>query len=445
MHVSVFLMCAFLSAAAAPSDVDEGLLRVNLTQAVRQAVARHPDVEKARAAADLLKGKIREVKAQAYPEINLVSDALRMRDPSLLNASGIENFPAELRNALIPKGVNLFDYSVTVKQPLYTAGKVGTALRLASVEAESSLSEIDRAEQDLALEVTKAFYDALWAREYEKLVIETQRQKVDHAAMARTRFENGVATEVDVLRSEVAVANGKPDLVRAGNAIRQSRAQLNYLLVRPIDAPLELEGELSQRPVDEADFATLAAEAIRRRPEMHSLRIAERSAAVRLDLAKAESRMRADFAGGYGIMSRMVGNLADREYAKWNMAVTFTLPLFDGFRRSGLVYQATAAQRQARLDREKLEQQVKLGLKQAVDEVNAAAATLAAAQATVGQAERVLSMMQNNYKWGAATTLDIVDAQTALSVARTNVLRGLHDHAVARANLRWILGRTPQE
>lgn len=439
------LWAAVVPLLAAQPDPSEGPIRLTLAQAVRLAVSRHPDVEKARAASDALKGKIREVKAQAYPEINLVSDALRMRDPSLLNASGIENFPAELRNALIPKGVNLFDYSLMVKQPLYTAGKVGTALRLASVEAESSLSEIDRAEQDLALEVTRAFYDVLWAEQYEKLVMETQQQKVQHASMARNRFQNGVATEVDVLRSDVAVSNGKPDLVRAGNAIRQARAQLNYLLVRPIDAPLELDGELAQRPVDEAAFDVLSAEAIRRRPEMHRIRIAERSAAVRLDLAKAESRMRADFAGGYGITSRMASNLADRQYAKWNMAVTFTLPVFDGFRRSGLVWQATAAQRQARLDREKLEQQVQLALKQALDEVKAAAETLAAAEATVGQAEKVLSMMQNNYKWGAATTLDILDAQTALSVARTNLLRGLHDHCVARANLRWILGRTPQE
>jgi outer membrane protein TolC len=56
-----------------------------------------------------------------------------------------------------------------------------------------------------------------------------------------------------------------------------------------------------------------------------------------------------------------------------------------------------------------------------------------------------LGMMQNNYKYGAATTLDVVDAETAVAVARTNLLRGLHDYSIARANLRWALGRTPWE
>ena len=102
--------------------------------------------------------------------------------------------------------------------------------------------------------------------------------------------------------------------------------------------------------------------------------------------------------------------------------MNFTLPVFDGFKRSGLVEQAVANQRAARLERERVEQQVRLGLQQGLDELKAARETITAARANIGQAERVLSMMQDNYKYGAATTLDIVDAQTALSVARTNLL-----------------------
>ena len=136
----------------------------------------------------------------------------------------------------------------TVKQPLYTAGKVGTALRLASVEAEGALADVDRAEQDLALEVVKAYYGLLWAERDRELVAATQDQRKLHAEMARTRFKNGVATEVDVLRSEVAVANGAPELVRADNAIRQARALLNFYMVRPIDFPTRTSANFPRSP-----------------------------------------------------------------------------------------------------------------------------------------------------------------------------------------------------
>jgi outer membrane protein TolC len=98
-----------------------------------------------------------------------------------------------------------------------------------------------------------------------------------------------------------------------------------------------------------------------------------------------------------------------------------------------------------RLEREKQEQSVRLALQQGLDDIVAARETVMAARANVSQAEKVLGMMQNNYKWGAATTLDILDAQTALSEARSNLLRGLHDYTIARANLRYAMGLTPWE
>ncbi|MGE5569577.1 MAG: TolC family protein [Rhodospirillales bacterium] len=436
----VGVLCALGVRAA-----DEMEVPVTLPEAVSIAIKRHPDVGKARAAADALKGKIREVRAQALPDVSLHGMAMRVRDPSLLNASGIDKFPPELRDALVPTGVNLFDYRLTVKQPLYTAGRVGTALKLASVEAEGSLAEIDRAEQDIALEVVKAFYALLWAEKYQQQVEQTQRQRQAHADMARTRFQNGVATEVDVLRLEVAVANGLPELARARNSVRQARALLNYYLGRPIEAPTRISGEFQEKPWEESDLDALVHEAFRSRPELNRLRIAEHSAGVQLNLAKSESRMRADFVADYGVSSRLPSNLMNSKFLRWDVAVNFTLPVFDGFRRSGLVEQAVAAQRAARLEREKAEEQIRLSLQQRLDELEAAAETVAAARANLKQAQRVLEMTEANYKYGAATPLDIVDSQVALSVAQTNLLRGLHDYTIARASLRWSMGQKPWE
>lgn len=439
--MKIFFLLPFVFGALCPAQQSP----VTLEEAVHLALARHEDIGKARAASDALKGKIREVKAQAYPDVQIVSNALRLRDPSLLNASGLDKFPEELRSALVPSAVNLFDYAITVKQPLFTQGKIGTALRLASIESEGAISEIDRAQQDVALATVKAFYDLLWAERYRGLVAETQDQRKAHAAMARTRFQNGVATEVDVLRSEVAVSNGVPELLRAGNAVKQARALLNYYIGRTLDAPTELAGDFQQKGWEQADIAELERYAVRSRPEMQRLRIAERSAETQLQLAKAENRARLDFSGSYGMSARLPRNLVNSEFNRWTAGVNFTLPVFDGFKRSGLTEQAVAAQRSARLEREKFESQVRLSIRQAFDELKAASETVSAAQTNVGQAEKVLTMMQDNYKYGAATTLDILDSQAAVSVARTDLLRGLHDYCVARANLRWAVGQTPWE
>jgi len=433
------LMAALGCTMAAEQEV------LTIEEAVRLAAERYPDVARAQAAAEGLKGKIREVRSQALPNVSINANGMRMRDPSFLNASGLDKFPEELRKVMVPSPVNLFDYSISVRQPLYTAGKVGTALRIASIESEGAEVDVDRARQDLSVEVVRACYGLLWAEHYKLLVEEIQKQRKMHADMARQRFQNGVATEVDVLRSEVALANVTPDLVRADNNVRQARALLNFYLGRPLDFPTRIAGDFQKQPWEQWDLEKLSLEALRSRPELQRLRIAERSAEAQLQLAEAESKMRADFSGAYGLASRYPEKLIDPLYARWSVGVSFTLPVFDGFRRNGLVQQAVAQQRATRLEREKTEQQVRLGLQRALDDIRAAQQTVEAARANISQAERVLTMMQENYKYGAATTLDIVDAQTALAEARTNLLRGLYDYSVARANLLWTAGKNPWE
>ena len=232
----------------------------------------------------------------------------------------------------------MFDYSVTVKQPLYTAGKVGTALRLASIEAEGAAGRYrPRPAGPRAGKWSRAYYGLLWAERYRTLVAETQEQRKLHAEMARTRFKNGVATEVDVLRSEVAVANGAPDLVRADNAIRQARALLNYYLGRPLDYPTEVHGRLPGQGL--GPVGSGCADAGGRSAAARSLRgCASPSAAPPPSSNWPRRRTACGWTSrAYGISARMPANLLNSQFARWRVGVNFTLPVFDGFKRSGLV------------------------------------------------------------------------------------------------------------
>ena len=420
-----------------------GKASLTLREAVDLALERNPQALIARARTDALKGRIKEVRAQALPSINLYGSGLRWRDPSFLNISSFDKIPAEFRNALVVIPANLFDYHVAISQPLYTSGKVGTALRLASLESQGVDVDRDRVEQEVRLRVIQAFYDLLLAQQRLQVVSETVRQRERHLEMARTRFAAGVATEVDVLRSQVSVANAQPDLIRADNAVRQARSVLNNLLVRPLDFPTETLGELTFQPEAKADLSEAVRQAYQYRPELQRAHINELEAERQEKLANAESRLRLDFDGLYGVSARLPSNLVNHEFNRWIFTVSVGLPLFDGGRRSGLVQQAIANRKVAELLRVDTENAVRLEAQTALDELQRAEKTVEAAQLNVREAERVLVMMQDNYKYGAATTLDVLDAQTALTTARWTLLQGLYDHTMARAQLRYAMGMNP--
>jgi outer membrane protein len=440
----LILIGILVPASARPQELAEKAA-LTLEEAVALALERNQQVLIARAQSDILKGRYREVRAQALPSLTFNGSALRWRDPSFLNSSSFDKIPAEFRNALQVIPANLFDYNVSVSQPLYTSGKVGTALKLASLESEGVGVDRAQVEQEIRLRVIRAFYDLILAErllEVSRAAVEL-RQK--HLEMARTRYTAGVATEVDVLRSQVSVANAQPELIRSENSVRHARSVLNNLLVRPVDYPTVALGELTFVPRPKEDAQQIVRQAVGHRPELQRLRIDELEAESQKKLANAENRLRVDFNGQYGFSARDPSNLWNHDFSRWMFTLSVALPIFDGGRRAGLFQQAVAQRKVAELARSEQENAVRLEVQTALDELERAEKTVEAARLNVREAERVLTMTEDNYRYGAATTLDVLDAQAALTAARWNLLQGLHDHVLARAQLRWVTGVDPLE
>ena len=87
-----------------------------------------------------------------------------------------------------------------------------------------------------------------------------------------------------------------------------------------------------------------------------------------------------------------------------------------------------------------LENRIRLEVKQAYDDMQSSAKAIEAARLSVGQAEKVLNLMQANYQYGAATTLDVVDSQTALALARNSEIGATYEYEMSKARLRLASG-----
>ena len=120
-----------------------------------------------------------------------------------------------------------------------------------------------------------------------------------------------------------------------------------------------------------------------------------------------------------------------------------TVPLFDGWRTAGRVAQARAERDTVTQQLAALENQVRLDVQSAFDSLALANRTIQAAELNVTQARRAAEMTEANYKLGAATQLDVIDAQQALRQAENIRNQALFTHANARASLKFVMGRDP--
>ncbi len=143
------------------------------------------------------------------------------------------------------------------------------------------------------------------------------------------------------------------------------------------------------------------------------------------------------------IAVRRPNNLFTQNFARWSAVINFKVPLFDGKRTGGRVAQAGADRNTVTHQIAALENQVRLEVHTALDALALANRTIQASELNVTQARRASEMTEANYKLGAATQLDVVDALQSLRQAENIRNLSLYTHANARAALRFVMGRSP--
>jgi HAE1 family hydrophobic/amphiphilic exporter-1 len=438
MRTALILLIALFSLTGTASA--QALSRAD---AVAQALAANPNVKISLEQVALLEGRILEERAAALPDVKWITLGTRFRDPSLLNSPGFDDFPPEFREALAPIPANAFSTAADIRQTLFSF-KLGKALEAARVARSGGEQDVQRARQQTALDAVRAYNQLLFTMEQLRVIQTNVQSKQTHVDYARNRRTAGVATELEVLRAEVDLENARAESLRAENQVSTARATLNTVMLRPTTAPVAPTDTLAVVPF-EIDLEAAVKEALDARPELQVLRTTERVRTLLIDVAAADSKPTFDFNGAYGFAVRRPKNFFDPNFSQWRASVNVTVPLFDGWRTAGRVAQARADRNSVTQQIAALENQVRLEVQSAFDALALANRTIQAAELNVTQARRASEMTEANYKLGAATQLDVVDAQQLLRDAENIRNASLFTHANARAALRFVMGRDPLE
>jgi HAE1 family hydrophobic/amphiphilic exporter-1 len=428
---------ALVLAASAPAAAEP----LSRAEAVARALERNPTVKRSLADRDGLRGRAREARADALPEVSVYGSFLRYQDPGFFNSPNIDEFPPEILQAFRPIASNLWDGNVSLRQTLWSFS-LGKAIRAAGYAEHLGEENVRSARQDVALRAIFAYNANLLALGQVKVAETVVNQKEKQLEMARNRRGAGVATDLEVLRFEVDLANARTTLLRLRGAADLARGDLNAVMVEPTDKPIE--------PTDALEFVETAAdqqevvrEAVSSRPEVKAVSWNEKIYDEAIGIYKADMQPRLDLSGAFGWSTRQTENFFEPNYKKWSLSVTLKVPVFDGWRTAGRVAQARADRDKVGQDRVALETLIDLEAKQAVDRLRVASSVYHATELNVTQARKALDMTEANYRLGAATTLDVLDAQAALTQAEFGRLEALHAHANARAGLRYVMGQDP--
>ena len=128
--------------------------------------------------------------------------------------------------------------------PIYTGGRVEALERAARIEADASVDEIAAARADLTLEITRAFWALVTAREALRVVEESVRRVDAHLLDARNQLAAGLVPPNDVLRVEAQQSRQRMLAIQAGAARDVAEAELARLVGAPDGASIDTAAAL---------------------------------------------------------------------------------------------------------------------------------------------------------------------------------------------------------
>jgi len=124
----------------------------------------------------------------------------------------------------------------------------------------------------------------------------------------------------------------------------------------------------------------------------------------------------------------------------WNVGGQLSWDIFDGMLTHGKVTQARALYDKAKTDLDDAGRQIELEVRTAYSQFIEAREVLESQQKVQEEAEESLREAQARAEAGTGTQLDVLDAQTSLTQARTTEVQALHDYDAARARFERAIG-----
>ena len=316
------------------------------------------------------------------------------------------------------------------------AGKIGT-LKSSRASLESAEANETASRFQTALGTDAAYFAVLADRELMRVATERLKRAEEQFAVARVRVLAGEAIASDSLQLLLEVNRSRLAVLSRDSALATSRLRLGSQigLSGPADA---VAIDTALPPALPFSEEAAARELRERGPDVQSARADERRADAVLN-AERERYLPAISLGA--TTGAYDSELFPSALKRSQLAVTVSLPFWDGGQRELAVARLQADRSVARARRQERERSAAERIAQAYRGYVTSRAGIELALVGVAVSSENYRVQRARYREGATTILDLLEAQVALSEAEAALVQSRFATRLALAQIEALLGR----
>lgn len=335
------------------------------------------------------------------------------------------------------KGIgNNHSNTISASIPIYTGGKLSGTIDQAKANYKYYLVGEQKAYNDMRETVTNSYYGMLQADNVQNLSRESVNRLEEHLKNVKAQYDVGVVAKVDVLRSEVELADAQQTLIQAENAYHIAEATLNKIVGLPMDTTLKLQDSMQYTPYDN-DMKYCLDYAAEHRPDLEQARQNVEAAKGALKVARSGYMPQVSASASQNWNDT---NWPGDENGNWSVGVGVSMNIFDTGVTLSKIHGAEADLAKAEESYRDAVDSIMLEVRSTYLNLREAEKRIKTTEVAVAKAEEDYHIAQVRYMAGVGTNTDVLDAQVALTDAQNNYVQSLYDYNTSKTSLETAIG-----
>jgi len=307
-----------------------------------------------------------------------------------------------------------------------------------------SEDELKLARQQTVFKVKQDCYELLKAQMLFELQKDAVKRSEEQLNMAKARYDLGSASLSDYLKAKVQLGEDSLALITYENNVKLAKATLNTTLGLDIGTLIKLAEKLGEYQGFETDLKRVLKESLAKHPELHKAKMEENKAHSQITMARSQRFPKVTLSAGYSWSNY---ELPDgwNEYREifdpWGIRLNLSLNIFDGFSILSNEQSAKAFYHQAQENLKQRKRDTELEIRKAFLKVKEGEQKLRVAEEAMKAAEEDMKLTQEKYNLGAASMLELLDANVSHKTSQNSQVEALYDYNLAVALFEKAIGK----
>ncbi|NGM62727.1 TolC family protein [Sphingobacterium sp. SGG-5] len=430
-RLSSFLFFAALGYSAAIAQETPKLANATLDDLINYALSNKIDLKQAQLDQEIGEREIASALSGWFPQINATASLSHAIQLPTTNINGANITMGQRNNS----GLTIQADQAIISPQLFQASKAADFIR------QQNELNVENAQINTVVTVSKAYYDILTSEEQIKVILENIARLERQHAEASARYEVGLVDKTDYKRAQISLNNARAELKSARELRGYKYDYLKMLLAIPREQSLSLSF-MDQNMETSVLLDTSEMLHIADRVEFRQLQNVKEIQKLNTQYHKWSFLPRVGAYANYSANYRnnAFENLYKDNFPASTVGLSLNLPIFQGTKRIQELRKSELEEERLDLDIQDLENQISTEYSLSMASYRSNMNDWRNAKENITLSEEVYNTIKLQYDAGIKTYLDLMTAETNLKTAQINYLNALYALLSSKLDIQKALG-----